>query len=63
MSNSEKYRILLVDDDRSLLRLLSMRLSAAGYEVNAVESGEQALAQLPLFRPHLIITDLQMGGM
>ncbi len=63
MSNSEKYRILLVDDDHSLLRLLSMRLSAAGYEVNAVESGEQALAQLPLFRPHLIITDLQMGGM
>jgi len=60
---SEKYRILLVDDDRSLLRLLSMRLSAAGYAVNAVESGEQALAQLPLFRPHLIITDLQMGGM
>jgi len=61
--DSEKYRILLVDDDRSLLRLLSMRLASAGYMVNAVESGEQALAQLPLFRPHLIITDLQMGGM
>jgi len=60
---SEKFRILLVDDDRGLLRLLSMRLSAAGYMVEAVESGEQALAQLPLFRPHLIITDLQMGGM
>ena len=33
-------RVLLVDDDRSLLRLLSMRLSAAGYGVLAVESGE-----------------------
>lgn len=63
MSNSEKQRILLVDDDSSLLRLLSMRLSAAGYAVNAAESGEQALAQLPLFRPQLIITDLQMSGM
>ncbi|MEZ5543286.1 MAG: sigma 54-interacting transcriptional regulator [Pseudomonadota bacterium] len=63
MSNSEKPRILLVDDDSSLLRLLSMRLSAAGYAVSAVESGEQALAQLPLFRPQLIITDLQMSGM
>lgn len=58
-----KYRILLVDDDNSLLRLLSMRLTAAGYEVTAVESGEQALAQLPLRHPHLIITDLQMEGM
>ncbi len=61
--SSDKHRILLVDDDSSLLRLLSMRLSAAGYEVNAVESGEQALAQLPLFRPQLMITDLQMAGM
>ena len=61
--SAAKYRILLVDDDRSLLRLLSMRLSAVGYEVAAVESGEQALAQLSVFRPHLVITDLRMGGM
>jgi two-component system response regulator GlrR len=60
---TNKYRVLLVDDDHSLLRLLSLRLSTAGYEVSAVESGEQALAQLPLFHPHLIITDLQMDGM
>ena len=60
---AEKFRILLVDDDRSLLRLLSMRLSAAGYAVSTVESGEQALVELPLCRPHLIITDLQMEGM
>ena len=60
---AEKFRILLVDDDRSLLRLLSMRLSAAGYAVATVESGEQALVELPLCRPHLIITDLQMEGM
>ena len=58
-----KYRILLVDDDNSLLRLLSMRLTAAGYDVTAVESGEKALAQLPLLQPSLIITDLQMAGM
>lgn len=59
----DKHRILLVDDDHSLLRLLSMRLSAAGYLVEAVDGGEQALVQLPLFNPHLVITDLQMGGM
>jgi len=60
---TNKYHILLVDDDHSLLRLLSMRLTAAGYEVTAAESGEQALAQLPLLHAHLIITDLQMDGM
>ncbi len=62
MANS-KYRILLVDDDKALLRLLSMRMTAAGYEVTAVTSGEEALAHLPLLRPHLIVTDLQMDGM
>ena len=40
-----------------------MRLTAAGYDVTAVESGEQALAQQPLLHPNLIITDLQMEGM
>ena len=40
-----------------------MRLAATGYAVTAVESAEQALAQLPLLKPHLLITDLQMGGM
>jgi two-component system response regulator GlrR len=61
--SSDKHRVLLVDDDRGLLRLLSMRLTAAGYTVEAVEGGEEALVQLPLFRPHLVITDLQMDGM
>ena len=58
-----KYRVLLVDDDRSLLRLLSMRLVATGYAVTAVESAESALEQLDRLKPHLIITDLRMGGM
>ena len=58
-----RYRVMVVDDDPALLRLLSMRLSAVGYEVAAVESGEKAVAQIPTFQPHLIITDLRMDGM
>ena len=58
-----KYRVLVVDDDQGLLHLLSLRLSSVGYIVKAVESGEQALQQLPVFQPHLIITDLKMDGM
>ncbi len=41
---SEKCRLLLVDDDQDLLKLLSMRLEAAGYAITAVSSGEEALA-------------------
>ncbi|ADE15320.1 sigma-54 factor interaction domain-containing protein [Nitrosococcus halophilus Nc 4] len=60
---SEKNRILLVDDDRDLLRLLSMRLAGRGYETVVAESGEEALAQVELARPQAVITDLRMEGM
>ena len=60
---SASARILLVDDDLSLLRLLSLRLEAAGFEVLPVESGRLALERLPGFRPDLLITDLRMDGM
>ncbi len=63
MKRSAGKRILVVDDDPSLLRLLSLRLESAGYEVEAVESAEKALACLASFQPYLIITDLRMGGM
>jgi two-component system response regulator GlrR len=56
-------RILLVDDDPGLLRLLSIRLCAEQYEVEAVESAEEALGALPRFRPDLVITDLRMQNM
>lgn len=59
----QKYRILLVDDDPSLLSLLTMRLNAAGYQVQTAQSAEQALAMLPIAKPHLVITDLRMEGM
>jgi len=60
---SHPARILLVDDDLSLLRLLSLRLEAGGFEVLPVDSGDIALARLPGFRPDLLITDLRMDGM
>lgn len=56
-------RILLVDDDTDILRLLSIRLGTSGYEVLSVESAEIALARIQNFHPHLVITDLQMENM
>jgi len=58
-----KAPILLVDDEPDILQLVSMRLSAAGYEVQAVQSAERALASFAASRPQLVITDLKMGGM
>ena len=56
-------KILLVDDDPGLLRLLSIRLRAEGYEIEAVESAAKALAALNRFSPDLVITDLRMDKM
>ena len=59
----EFSRVLLVDDDKDLLQLIAMRLTAAGYAVTAVESGEAALAALSVSRPQVVVTDLRMQGM
>jgi two-component system response regulator GlrR len=62
-SDRGRGRILIVDDDPRLLRLLSIRLSAEGYDIVALESAAEALAALPRFRPDLVITDLRMENM
>ena len=59
----EQLKVLLVDDDKDLLQLIAMRLTAAGYAVTAVASGEQALASLAVARPQVVVTDLRMQGM
>ena len=55
-----KARILVVDDDPGLLRLLTIRLRAENYDVEAVENGIMALAAVSRFRPDLVISDLRM---
>ena len=59
MSNAH---VLLVDDDPDLLRLLSMRLSGAGYRVTATASAEEALVKIALERPQLVLSDVQLPG-
>jgi len=55
-------RILVVDDDADMLRLLSMRLHAAGYQVSAVASAEAALAHLAVERPQVVLSDVRLPG-
>jgi two-component system response regulator GlrR len=63
IANKRKARILVVDDDPGLLRLLTIRLRAENYDVEAVEGGPQAMAAASRFRPDLVITDLRMEPM
>jgi len=54
--------ILLVDDDSDMLKLISLRLTSAGYRVRTADSGETALAALAVARPSAVITDMRMPG-
>jgi two-component system, NtrC family, response regulator GlrR len=62
-SLKRKAKILVVDDDPGLLRLLTIRLRAENYEVEAVQSAADALAAAGTFRPDLVVTDLRMDQM
>lgn len=59
---ASRGRILVVDDDDNLRRVLTLRLESAGYEVTAACCGEEACEKLPDAEPHMVITDLRMPG-
>lgn len=56
-------RVLLADDDQSLRRVLQFKLEQHGYEVTAVENGQQALSELDLARYDLLLSDIKMPKM
>ncbi len=56
-------RLLLVDDDPGLLKLLGMRLSSEGYQVATAASGPEALSHLQKEKVDLVISDLRMDEM
>jgi len=58
----ERPRVLLIDDDRDEVQLLSSRLHAAGYEVVVAATLKTALVQIAVARPRAVITDLPGQG-
>jgi len=56
-------RILIVDDNAQNLKLARVVLHAAGYEVQTAIDAEEALETLSVFRPRLILMDIQLPGM
>ena len=61
---SRPQRILVIDDDPAILRLVSDKLDRAGYQVSTAASGQQALESIDRRGlPHLAIVDINMPGM
>jgi len=54
----QTVRVLVVDDDRAIRRLLQTSLGAHGYEVIEASTGHEALEAVIAHRPDLIILDL-----
>lgn len=58
------HRILVVDDDPSISRLVKDKLELAGYSVLTASTGQEALALIARYGlPHLAIVDIVMPGM
>jgi len=55
-----RLRVLLAEDDDDLRALYGYMLAAAGYKVNAVRNGLQALAEIQVNRPDVVVTDITM---
>ena len=59
---SSQGRILLVDDEPQILRALAINLKAIGYQIDAAQSGEEALQRAAAQRPDAVILDLGLPG-
>lgn len=56
-------KILIIDDDRSLLRALRLGLQSEGHDVTTVENGDGGLVQTALLQPDVVILDIGLPDM
>jgi DNA-binding response OmpR family regulator len=62
-SQSGSYRVVLVDDEPHITRMVERRLAQLGYEVRTAGDGQQGLNLIHEVMPDLVVTDLQMPYM
>jgi len=63
MQTADRKKVLVVDDEPQILRVLRHILAAHNYLVRSAEDGEAALEVFDEWRPDLVLTDLQMPNM
>jgi len=62
-TTTDKSRVLVVDDEPQITRVLRTVLTSQGYQVRTAGEGESALSSFNEWRPELVITDLYMPHM
>lgn len=60
MDRNEKTKILLIDDEESIRRLLSISLGQKGYQAITAEDGEKGIELFRQERPEIVLTDIKM---
>lgn len=63
MALQRKAKILAVDDEKHIVRLVQVNLERAGYEVHVAYDGREALEKVPQVNPDLIVLDVMMPHM
>jgi DNA-binding response OmpR family regulator len=63
VDEQRKPRILIVDDDPVIVRLLQINFRLEGYEVDAASRGEEALRMVQEHRPDVVVLDVMMPGL
>jgi two-component system KDP operon response regulator KdpE len=63
MATMDKARVLIVDDEPQITRVIKTVLTSQGYQVRTAAEGESALSNLNEWHPELVITDLYMPRM
>jgi len=62
MKNSEKKKILLVDDDDGIVDAVKMILEDEGFDVTTIEDGNKVLKTVRVIKPDLVLLDLLLSG-
>ena len=60
MSEGAKRRVLVVDDEPSIAKILRKQLEVAGFEVAVAVDGAEGLVKVREFRPELIVLDVML---
>src|SRR5258705_9467203 len=61
-SSRMAQRILIAEDEESIIASLEFLMRRAGFETLVARDGDAALAQLAEFRPHLVLLDIMLPG-
>jgi two-component system OmpR family response regulator len=63
VTEEQQHRVLVVDDEPNIVDVIAMALRYQGFEVASAATGNEALAQVREFRPHLMVLDVMLPDM